>query len=68
MTRLRSTHTFAILEISPAAYAEIRGKLIDAGYGHVVMRGGELDCDGLALASEAAPPEPQPKHEEETLP
>lgn len=65
---LRSTHTFSVLEISPAAYAEIRGKLIDAGYGHTIMRDGSIDMDGIGVAAETVPVAAQPKHEEETLP
>lgn len=47
------THTYAVLEVSPAAYEEIRSLLEAAGYGHVrVTDGGRvlLDMHGIALA------------------
>lgn len=65
---IRSTHTYAIMELSPAAYAEIRSKLIEAGYSQSIMREGELDMDGLAVALETAAPETDPQAEEERLP
>lgn len=44
----RSTHTYAILEVSPAAYDEIRAKLEAAGYEHA-FHDGLVDMHGLAL-------------------
>lgn len=47
-----STHTYAVLEVSETAYAEIRTKLAEAGYQHAFHRehDGELiDMDGIAL-------------------
>jgi hypothetical protein len=49
------THTYAILEISKAAYDEIRAKLKAAGYGHVFDQdeGKEvIDMHGIALKEE----------------
>lgn len=50
---IRSTHTYAILDVSPAAYREIEGKLRDAGYEHLLNDDGEghtvIDMHGLAL-------------------
>jgi len=51
------THTYAVLEVSPAAYEEIRSLLEAAGYGHVrVNRGGQvlLDMHGIALAPDSS--------------
>lgn len=49
---LRVTHTYAILDVSPACYQEIKDKLIDAGYLEHLHR--EVDyelvvMEGLAL-------------------
>jgi hypothetical protein len=52
---MRQTHTFVILDLSPAAYAEIRKKLDDAGYQHAFMRSDGrdvIDMQGIAVASE----------------
>jgi hypothetical protein len=57
---IRQTHTYAILPLSPAAYQEIREKLLAAGYGHAVHdrndpapHSGEcIDMHGLAVQSE----------------
>lgn len=50
---MRSTHTYAILEVSPKTYAEVRKLLEDAGYGHAFHRGNNddevIDMNGLAL-------------------
>ncbi len=50
---LRQTHTYVILEISPAAFAEIKAKLEAAGYQHTFMSGGEIDMHGIAVKAEA---------------
>ena len=54
---MRTTHTYVELDISPAAFEEIRAKLDAAGYGHVfhVERSGRLTIDmhGLGLVQEA---------------
>ena len=53
---MTGTHTFAILDLSPEAYAEIARKLREAGYGHSFTEdhdGRELiDMHGLAVRSE----------------
>lgn len=46
--RLRQTHTFAELEISAAAYDEIKQKLQDAGYDHAFIDGA-IDMHGIGL-------------------
>ena len=50
------SHTYAVLEVSSAAYAEIRAKLVDAGYDHALHTpavSGEdrevIDMHGIAL-------------------
>jgi hypothetical protein len=50
-----ATHTFAILELSPSAYAEIKGKLESAGYGHAfdIIDGREvIDMHGIAVSKD----------------
>lgn len=49
------TYTYAILEISPAAYDEIAAKLKAAGYGHVFGSDSEMDMHGIALSRGPAP-------------
>lgn len=54
---MRATHTFAELEISSAAYDEIRAKLEAAGYQHAFVAleaGVALDMHGIGL-TRAAP-------------
>ncbi len=51
------THTYAILEVSSAVYAEIRAKLVAAGYHHALHKdddGEAIDMYGIALR-EAGP-------------
>jgi hypothetical protein len=47
------THTYAILEVSPKAYDEIKKKLIAAGYTHAITGAGRekevVDMHGIAL-------------------
>lgn len=46
------TYTYAVLEISKRAYAEIRAKLDNAGYQHAFHKDGErevIDMVGIAL-------------------
>jgi hypothetical protein len=54
--RLRQTHTYVILPLSPAAYREIRAKLLEAGYVHAVQDVGtpeeRIDMHGLAVQRE----------------
>lgn len=50
--RLRQTHTFAILELSAAAFEEIKEKLELAGYEeNFIYKGKELiiDMNGIAV-------------------
>ena len=52
---IKQTHTFSILAVSKAAYEEIKGKLIEAGYEHAVMNEGEqevIDMHGVAITPE----------------
>lgn len=50
---MSGTHTYALLEVSSAAYDEIAKKLKDAGYGHVFSSEGHIDMHGLALSRQA---------------
>ena len=54
------THTFAVMQVSKAAYAEIKRKLEEAGYEHAFTRttkhGDVLDMSGIALAVEEKKP------------
>lgn len=48
------THTYALLEVSPGAYAEIRAKLEAAGYAHAFHQDDNqevIDLHGLALVA-----------------
>lgn len=54
---IRSTHTYAILSVSHAAYTEIKSKLTDAGYTDQFHdnRDGDgvvIDMHGIALSDE----------------
>lgn len=46
---MRTTYTYAVLEVSDAAYDEIAEKLIAAGYAHV-FHNGVMDMHGIALS------------------
>lgn len=51
------THTFAVLEISAAAYDEIKSKLEAAGYQHTFIEEDEkilIDMHGIALSKEGS--------------
>lgn len=52
---LRTTHTSALLEVSAATHAEIRGKLEAAEYHHA-FDGEVIDMHGIALTPAAADP------------
>lgn len=61
----RTTHTYALLELSPAAHEEIARKLREAGYGHAFHDDGcgrvMIDMSGVAVVPERAPePSPSP--------
>ena len=43
------TYTYALLEVSDAAYEEIKLKLLNAGYDHAISESGEIDMHGIAL-------------------
>lgn len=49
---MRSTHTYAVMEVSEAAFREIEEKLRDAGYTWS-LHDGTLDMHGIALQIEA---------------
>jgi hypothetical protein len=51
---MRSTHTFAVLEISQAAWEEIARKLRATDYGHAFVEDKTIDMHGIALRAEAA--------------
>lgn len=51
----RSTHTFVTLEISRAAYDEIRSKLAAADYGHCFIDDNTVDMTGIAVQPAEAP-------------
>ena len=46
------THTYVVLELSPAAYDEIAGKLKAAAYDHAFGDDGEIDMHGIAVKRE----------------
>jgi hypothetical protein len=48
------THTYALLDVSPAAYDEIAAKLREAGYDHAFGDEGEIDMHGIALGRAAS--------------
>lgn len=52
---MKQTRTYALLEISFAAYQEIAKKLKDAGYDHAFMKNGHIDMHGIAVSSAPHP-------------
>jgi hypothetical protein len=50
---MRTTRTYAILEVDPEIYKKIRAQLEEAGYGHAFHRGNNddevIDMNGIAL-------------------
>jgi hypothetical protein len=53
---VRSTYTYAILDLSDAAYREIAEKLRDAGYGHAFHNDHGrvvIDMHGIAVANKS---------------
>lgn len=56
MGRLTHTHTYSVLEISRAAFDEIKGRLLAASYGHAID-GDLIDMHGIALAPEVDQPQ-----------
>lgn len=59
---IRSTRTFATMEVSRSTYNEVRQKFVDAGYGAAALIDGAIDMHGVALvldcADEPAPAQP----------
>lgn len=59
---MRTTHTYAILEVDPEIYKKIRAQLEEAGYGHAFHRGNNddevIDMNGIALQAKAWLPYP----------
>lgn len=56
---MRTTYTYVTMDVSARTYAEIRAKMVDAGYIHALQQeaGSEaIDMHGLALKSLPAPP------------
>lgn len=49
---MRATHTYAILEVSAEAYAEIHASLEAAGYGHA-FHDAVVDMHGIAIKAAA---------------
>ena len=60
---MRTTHTYAVLDVSPEAYGEIRDKLAAFGYQHAFHEdsaGPLIDMHGIAVqASTPAPADPE---------
>ena len=57
---MRSTYTYAILDLSPSAFEEIRSKLLAAGYGdqfHQERGRAVIDMHGIAVASDGTSPD-----------
>ena len=49
---LRQTHTYVLMDVSPATFEEIRGKLEEADYGHAINKERDevhLDMHGIGL-------------------
>ena len=46
---MRSTYTYVTMELSQAAYDEIRTKMEAAGYQHAIEKDGTIDMHGLAV-------------------
>lgn len=44
------THTYVLMELSDAAYAEIAEKMHAVGYDHAFGGDGEIDMHGIAVA------------------
>lgn len=58
---MRTTHTYAILEVAPEIYKQIHKQLKEAGYDHAFHTNGDdhvIDMNGIALK---AKPDPRSK-------
>lgn len=67
---LRQTHTFAELELSPAAYDEIAEKIREAGYAGVKFvegPGGPIDMHGIGVTRGEEEPHFEPADLEEAV-
>lgn len=53
---MRSTHTYARLPLSQAAYDEIAAKLKTAGYGHAFDSNGDIDMHGIGVCVDEPDP------------
>lgn len=51
------THTFAVLEVTPMAFVEIRARLEKAGYDHA-FHGDTIDMHGIGLKALSGPAAP----------
>ncbi len=60
---LRTTHTFAVLELSAAAWEEIAAKLCAAGYDHAFVDDGCIDMHGIGVKAEARPTDGQDRYD-----
>lgn len=64
---IRTTHTYAVLELSEAAYQEIREAFERAGYGHAFHDDAEhgklIDMHGIAVSCEKVAGGPEPTTE-----
>lgn len=52
---MRTTRTYAVLEVSKAAYDEIRSALERAGYDHAFI-GDVVDMHGIAISAKPSEP------------
>ena len=59
---IRTTHTYATLELPYAAYWAVRKAIIDAGQEERFNENGEIDMQGIAVVSAAAAPAPGSDH------
>ena len=57
---MRTTHTYAVLEVAPEIYKQIRKQLEEAGYEHAFHTGEAdeevIDMHGLALRAVSSTP------------
>lgn len=65
---MRTTHTLAILELSPAAASEIETKLRTAGYDHAFLEDGMIDMTGIGVRAGEQPVTVEPVAASDSLP
>jgi hypothetical protein len=46
---MRVTHTTVQMPLSPAAFDEIKNKLLEGGYSHVFLSENEMDMTGISV-------------------